>query len=104
MRDRRPARFTEPWTWAGPSLLARSPRPTEISHRRCRCRCKNIGFRLQPLTSVLHQRGSALTDFLKRHFEAAKFLRAQIREHFPHLPGMLSEGWNNEIPAARCER
>jgi nicotinamidase-related amidase len=29
MRDRRPARFTEPWTWAGPSLLARSPRPTE---------------------------------------------------------------------------
>src|ERR1700686_5371475 len=31
MRDRRPARSTEPWTWAGPSLLARSPRPTENS-------------------------------------------------------------------------
>ena len=26
-----PVRFTAPWTWAGPSLLARSPRPTENS-------------------------------------------------------------------------
>src|ERR1700733_12239326 len=29
MRDRRPARFTEPWTCPGPSLWARSPTPTE---------------------------------------------------------------------------
>src|ERR1700689_2296640 len=29
MRDRRPAKFTAPWTWAGPRLLVRSPRPTE---------------------------------------------------------------------------
>src|SRR5579871_2714561 len=29
MGDRRPVRFTAPWTWAGPSLLVRSPRPTE---------------------------------------------------------------------------
>src|ERR1700719_2078886 len=29
MRDRRLARSTEPWTWAGPSSSARSPRPTE---------------------------------------------------------------------------
>src|SRR6266849_2312072 len=29
MRDRRLARCTGPWTWAGPSLSARSPTPTE---------------------------------------------------------------------------
>src|SRR5579862_4355440 len=29
MGDRRPVRFTAPWTWAGPSSLVRSPRPTE---------------------------------------------------------------------------
>src|SRR4029077_5493616 len=29
MRDRRPARYTGPWTWPGPSLSARSPTPTE---------------------------------------------------------------------------
>jgi hypothetical protein len=29
MRDRRLARSTEPWTWAGPSSSAKSPRPTE---------------------------------------------------------------------------
>jgi hypothetical protein len=27
--DRKPATYTGPWTWAGPSLLARSPTPTE---------------------------------------------------------------------------
>src|SRR6202011_826633 len=69
-----------------------------------RCRCKRIGSRVQNSAPLLHQRRSALTDFLERHFEAAKFLRAQLREHLPHLPGMLSEGWSNEIPAARCER
>ena len=35
--------------------------------------------------------GSALADFLKRHLEATKFLRTQFREHFLHLPGMLSK-------------
>ena len=29
MGDRRPVRFMEPWTWAGPRLLAKSPKPTE---------------------------------------------------------------------------
>src|SRR5579862_1537384 len=53
---------------------------------------------------LLHHRRSALTDFLERHFEAAKFLRAQLREYLPHLPGMLSESRSNEIPTARCER
>ena len=43
-------------------------------------------------TPLLHQRGSALADFLKRHFEATKLLRAQFREHSLHLPGMLSKG------------
>src|SRR5712692_7797487 len=42
---------------------------------------------LQPLCSI-----SALADFLKRHFEATKFLRTQFREHSLHLPGMLSKG------------
>src|SRR5579863_5142740 len=53
---------------------------------------------------LLHQHRNALTDFLERDFETTKFLRAQLREHLPHLPGMLSEGWSNEIPAARGER
>ena len=65
---------------------------------------KGLSFRKVGLAPLLDQRGSALTDFLERHFEAEKFLRAQLREHFPHLPSMLSEGWSNEIPAARCER
>ena len=65
---------------------------------------QRIGSRVQNSAPLLHQRRSALTDFLERHFEAAKFLRAQLREDLPHLPGMLSEGWSNEIPAARCER
>src|ERR1700730_18045611 len=29
MGDPRPARYMLPWTWAGPSLSVRSPRPTE---------------------------------------------------------------------------
>src|SRR5579863_6174964 len=29
MGDRRPVRSMQPWTWAGPSLLAKLPRPTE---------------------------------------------------------------------------
>jgi hypothetical protein len=44
------------------------------------------------LSSLHHERSSALTCFLKRHFEAIKFLRTQFREHSFHLPGMLSKG------------
>jgi uncharacterized protein YbjT (DUF2867 family) len=43
-------------------------------------------------STLLHQRGSALADFLKCRFEATKLLRAQFREHSLHLPGMLSKG------------
>src|SRR5579862_6223278 len=60
--------------------------------------------RVQNSAPLLHQRRSALTDFLERDFQTAKLFRAQLRENLPHLPGMLSEGWSNEIPAARCER
>ena len=60
--------------------------------------------RVQNSAPLLHQRPSALTDFLERDFQTAKLFRAQLRENLPHLPGMLSEGWSNEIPAARCER
>src|ERR1700733_4535399 len=31
MRDRRPARSTRPWIWAGPSSSGRLPKPTENS-------------------------------------------------------------------------
>src|SRR5438876_10137297 len=31
-------------------------------------------------STLLHQRGSALADSLKRHFEATKFFRTQFRE------------------------
>jgi hypothetical protein len=61
------------------------------------------GLELLSLSPLLHQCGSALTDFLKRHFEATKRFQAQFREDSPHLPGMLSEGWNNEVLAARCQ-
>src|ERR1700751_4372206 len=54
-------------------------------------------------STLLHQRGGAFTDFLKRHFEATKFLRTQFRENSPHLPGMLSERRGNEVLSARCE-
>jgi len=54
-------------------------------------------------STLLHERSGALADFLKRHFQATKVLRAQFREHFPHLPGMLSEGGNNEVLALRGE-
>ena len=43
-------------------------------------------------STLLHQRGSALADSLKRHFEATKFFRTQYREHSPHPTGMLSKG------------
>jgi hypothetical protein len=43
-------------------------------------------------STLFHQRGSALANFLERHFEATKFLRTQFREHSLHLPGMLSKG------------
>jgi hypothetical protein len=54
-------------------------------------------------TPLFHQRRCPLADFLKRHFEAAKLLRTQFREYRPHLPSMLSEGWNNDVFAARGE-
>src|SRR5712691_13318314 len=47
-------------------------------------------------STLLHQRGSALADFLKCRFEATKLLRAQFREHSLHLPGMLSKRSINE--------
>ena len=56
-----------------------------------------IGLDIRPLALFLHQRGSAFADLLKRHLEDTKFLRAQFAEHFSHLPGMLSEGWTDEI-------
>src|SRR6266853_899550 len=51
-------------------------------------------------STLLHQRGSALTHLLKRHFQITKFLRTQFREHALHLPGMLSKGSSNEGRAA----
>jgi hypothetical protein len=51
-------------------------------------------------STLLDQRGSALTDFLERHFETTKLLYAQLRERSLHLPGMLSKSRNNEILAA----
>jgi hypothetical protein len=44
------------------------------------------------ILTLLHQRGSALADLLKRRFEATKFFRAQFSKRFPHLPRMISEG------------
>src|SRR5260370_30263531 len=51
----------------------------------------------------LHERSGALADFLKRHFQTTKLLRAQLREHSFHLSRMLSEGRNNEVLAPRGE-
>ena len=50
---------------------------------------------------LIHQRGSALAHLLERYSQTTKLVRAQFREHPPHLPGMLSEGWNDEVLAAR---
>src|SRR5471030_3453570 len=60
----------------------------------------NEAFRAERRSTFLHQRGRALADFLKCHFEATKFLRAQFREHSLHLPGMPSKGCSNEVLAA----
>ena len=51
-------------------------------------------------STLLHQRSGALADLLKRHFETLELLRAQFREHSPHLPGMLSERRDNEVLSA----
>ena len=51
-------------------------------------------------STLLHQRDSALADFLKCRFEATKFLWTQFREHSLHLPGMLSKGSSNEVLAS----
>lgn len=54
-------------------------------------------------STLLHQSGSTLADFFERPFEATKLLRTQFREHSRHLPGMFSEGGNNESLAPRGE-
>src|SRR5215468_8492004 len=54
-------------------------------------------------STLLHQRGSALAEPLKRRFEGTKLLYAQLREHSLHLPGMLSKRGNNELLATRGE-
>src|SRR5258708_4239054 len=54
-------------------------------------------------STLLHERSGALADFLKRHFQTTKLLRAQLREHSFHLSRMLSEGRNNEVLAPRGE-
>jgi hypothetical protein len=38
----------------------------------------DVGIGVNPLTRLLHQRGSALTDFLKRHFEATDLLPGPV--------------------------
>jgi hypothetical protein len=52
-------------------------------------------------STLLHQRGSALADLLKRPFETAKFFGAQFREHSLDLPGMLSKRGNDKVLATR---
>src|SRR5580693_8193444 len=54
-------------------------------------------------STLLHQRGSPLADFLERHFQITKLLRAQLREHSFHLSCMFSEGRNYEVSASRGE-
>jgi hypothetical protein len=54
--------------------------------------------------TLRHERDSALAGSLERQFEAAKLLRAELREHSLHLSCMLSEGRNNEVSASRGER
>ena len=65
-----------------PRVMGLKPRFALVPHGGC--------FRL--LSPLHHERGSALADFLKRHFEAMNFLRTQFREHSLHLPGMLAKG------------
>jgi hypothetical protein len=43
-----------------------------------------VAFVSYPLCPV--ERRCTLADLFKRHFESVKFLRAQFREHSPHLP------------------
>src|SRR5260370_3781234 len=52
-------------------------------------------------STLLHQRSGALAELLKRHFQRTKFLRAQFREHFLHLPGVLFESRNDEVLPTR---
>lgn len=53
--------------------------------------------------TLLHERSGSLADFLERRLQNAKFLRAQFREHFSHLSGMLSERRRNELLSIRGE-
>ena len=61
----------------------------------------SAAFRAQSRSTLLHQRGSALADFLKCRFETTKFLRAQFRERSLHLQGVLSKGSGDELFAGR---
>src|SRR5260370_12279205 len=63
----------------------------------------NEAFRAERRSTLLHQRGSALADFLKCRFEVTKLLRAQFREHSLHLQGMLSKLSSNKVSASRGE-
>src|SRR5215813_15542641 len=75
----------------------------QATGRRARLVPSNRALTLTTLWSrstPVHQRSSALTDLLKRHFETMKLLRAQFGEHSLHLPGMLSKSGKNEILAA----
>src|SRR6266853_2788203 len=68
------------------------------------CYARPAGPKDVSSTLLLHQCRSPLADLLKLRFEAPKLLRAQFREHSPHLPGMFSKGGNDEILAAWGER
>jgi hypothetical protein len=63
--------------------------------------CRAVFLSLCTLCSI--SAAGRLPTFLSAA-SAAKLLRAQLRKHFPHLPGMLSEDWNNEVLAAWGER
>src|SRR5260370_40689055 len=63
----------------------------------------NEAFRAEGRSTLLHQRGSALADFLKCRFEVTKLVRAQVREHSLHLQGMLSKLSSSKVSASRGE-
>src|SRR5258708_28449630 len=103
---------TGPWGLCGPapSTTGRRKPTSEIMHLLIHVQpgSWNAAFRASRerelawcRSTLLHERSSALADFLKRHFEATKFVRTQFREHSLHLRGMLSKGRSNEVLAAR---
>ena len=60
-----------------------------------------IGELAESHSALLHECLRALADSLQRHFQRAKLLRTQLREHFVHLSGKLSESRNDEFFATR---